>query len=391
LVFVVMLLMAGAVRPVFAIEGGRDDGKAVQSSLGVRNDFDSNIYKTTANEVESWIGIVSPAIRFSTHPERYKLLYKGEYGRFFEQSDDNYDDHAVSGVAQFWLGSHARGDFTVATKKAHERRGSGRTEGFDPASPSFPAEPDEFDLNEWEGNIRYGVDGNRGRLRFGIGGSQRDYTNNRERNRFFDYGTQLGSVGLSLLFSKRTAVVIDAVFTDISYQSDRPGEASLDGDDRRYLIGLTWVATTKVVGSIRGGIQERRFDDPARTKTSNPSWDVNLRWSPREYSNFDFVTSRLNEETTGSGEFIDTTAYSVTWNHRLSSSLESTISLALRDIKYVGSDQDEDLREFKLGLRYSQGRLLKWTTGYTRQSRDSSISNFIYDSNIFSIGVGVSI
>ena len=60
--------------------------EAFQPSLGIRFDFDSNIYDTSADEIESWIGIVTPAILFSTAPaqQRYSLLYQGEYGHFFD-------------------------------------------------------------------------------------------------------------------------------------------------------------------------------------------------------------------------------------------------------------------------------------------------------------------
>ena len=226
-------------------------------------------------------------------------------------------------------------------------------------------------------------------MRFGFGGSQLDYTNNRERTRFFDYETLSGSAGLSLFFHQRTAVVLDAVFTDIIYESERPGEASRESEDWRFLLGLTWEATAKTAGSIRFGIQRRQFDDAARAKTSNPSWEVDVRWSPREYSHFDFATSRRNEETFGEGAFIDISAYKVAWTHEWSQGWESIISWARSDSEFVGSPRDQDLNELSLGLRYRQGRLLTWEASYARRSRDSSLSNLVYDGDMFSIGVNI--
>ena len=388
LTFAVILLLPGAV---LAAERIPDDGKAIQPNLGIRFDFDSNIYSTSVDEIESWISIITPAILFSTAPaqQRYSLLYEGEYGRVFADSADDYADHVLTGVAQFQLSSRGQVDFAAATEKGHWGRGSYQTDGLDPTSPSFPAGPDKFDRHKWGGKIRYGAEGNRGRLRFGFGGSQLDYTNNRERTQFLDYETLSGSAGLSLLFHQRTAVVFDAVFTDIRYENERPGEVSRESEDWRLLLGLTWEATAKTSGSIRFGLQRRRFDDPSLGKTSNPSWDVNVRWSPREYSHFDFATSRRNEETFAEGAFIDVSAYKVAWTHEWNRGWESIIKLTRNDSQFVGSPRDQDFTESSLGLRYRQGRLLTWEAGYARRSRDSSLSELVYDGDMFSIGVNI--
>ena len=379
------------VRPVLAAEPIPDEERAFLPSVGVRFVFDSNTYDSSTNPIESWIGVVSPAILFSTSPgpQRYELLYKGEYGHFFEDSADNYADHVLGGLAKFQLSSRAQLDLAAATEKQHRDRGSYQTEGIDSTSPFFPSEPDEFDRNKWGGKFRFGAEGNRGRLRFGFGGSQLDYTNNRERTQFLDYETLSASAGLSLFFHQRTAVVLDAVFTDIIYESERPGEASRESADWRFLLGLTWEATAKTTGSIRLGMQRRQFDDAARAQTSNPSWEVDVRWSPREYSHFDFATSRRNEETFGEGAFIDISAYKVAWTHEWRQGWESIISWARSDIEFVGSQRDQDLNELSLGLRYRQGRVLTWEAGYARRSRDSSLTNLVYDGDMFSIGVNV--
>jgi hypothetical protein len=388
---IVVSLLAGAIGPVVASERSRDEGGTLEYGAGVRIDYDSNIYDISGHEVESWIGVVMPVVHFSTAPERYSLAYKGEYGHFFEHSADNYDDHVFRGVTQFDIGSRGKAGFIVVGEKGHEGRGRGRTDGVDPSSLAFPDEPDEFYRNKWRGNFRYGAQDSLASLRFGFGGEQIDHTNNRERTQFYDYDTQTASVGLSLLFNWRTAIVLDAVFTDTRYETTRPGQPGIDSEDWRYLIGLTWAATSKTVGSVRYGIQQRRFDDPALAKISNPSWAVDLRWSPREYSHVDFVTSRLNEETTREGEFIDTIAYKVAWTHQWNHHWKSIVGWTRRDEKYVGAQRDQTTREFNLGLIYPQGRLLTWKVSYTGRSRDSNLRNLVYDGDLFSIGVNLSI
>lgn len=382
-----MLSTVWTFHPVLADEA--DIEPAIQPSLGLRMIYDSNIYDSNMTEVESWIGVITPAILITSSPDsrRFTLRYDGAYGFYSADSADNYADHSLGGAAQFDVGSRSRLDLVAATEKQHQDRGSAQTEGLDPSSPAFPSGPDEFDQHRWSGNLRYGAEGNRGRLRIGVGGMQRDYTNNLERTRFLDYQTVFGSAGMSIYSSQRAAIVFDALFTDIRYETPRPGEPSLDSDDWRFLLGITWQATAKTEGSVRVGLQERRFEDPTRGRSSNPSWEINVRWLPLEHSYFDFATSRMNEETFAEGFFIDTRNYKVAWTHEWAWRWESTISLTRNDADFVGALRNDDFREVSLDLRYPQSRLVTWQVGFARRSRDSSLGDFVFDGNMFTIGV----
>ncbi|MBT8422083.1 MAG: outer membrane beta-barrel protein, partial [Gammaproteobacteria bacterium] len=349
------------------------------------------IYNTGENAVESGIAIVTPLILFSTAPtqRRYVLLYAGEYGSFTEDSADNYDDHLLSGAALLQFGSRGQLDVIAMAEKGHRRRGTYQTSGLNPSSPFWPSEPDTFDRYDWAGQFHYGAEGNRGRLRFGLGGTQFESTNNRERTRFLDYDTQFVSTGLSLLFHQRTAVVLDAWFTDVRYEEVPPDGAKRDSEDWRFLLGLSWEATAKTEGSVRLGMERRHFDDPARASASNPSWEVDVRWSPRDYSHFHFLAWRRNEETFAGGDFIDTSVYRVAWTHEWRPGWGSIISWDQTDADFVGSARDQESTVYYLGMRYSQGRLLTWDVGFARRNRDSSLSPLVYDANMFTIGLNI--
>lgn len=387
----ILLPLAASIPAALAAETVPDEDRAVQPSLGVRFLFDSNTYDTASNAIDSWIGVIKPSILLTTAPaqQRYALLYQGEYGYYFEDSADNYADHVLGGAARYQLSARAKVEVTASTARGHWDRGSNQTDGLEPLSASFPSEPDVFKRNEWAGNFQYGADGNRGRLRFSVGETQLDYTNNLERTRFYDYDSRSASTGLSLLFHQRTAVVFDVLFSDFRYERLRPGEASRDSQDWRYLVGLTWEATAKTEGSIRLGMQHRRFDDPARASTSHPSWEVDVRWSPREYSHIGFETSRANEESFAEGGFVDISAYKVSWSHEWPRGWGSIISWAQNERDFVGSTRNQDFSETYLGLRYRQGRLLTWEAGFARRSRDGSFENLVYKGNMFSIGVNI--
>ncbi|MFK8030324.1 MAG: outer membrane beta-barrel protein [Gammaproteobacteria bacterium] len=374
--------------PALAIDLDDEDLQAIQPSIGLQAVYDSNIFDSSSDEIDSLITIVAPTLLLSTAPapRRFALLYTGEYGYYLSSSDDNYDDHLLSGLGTLTMGSRGRLDLTASTQKAHRDRGSNQTDGFGPGSLLFPDEPDQFDRSTWSTKFRYGADGNRGRLNFGIGGTQLDYTNNKARTRFFDFETLSGSAGLSLRFHQRTSVVFTAAYTNINYENARQGAAIRDGHDWRYLLGLTWEATSKTSGSVRLGIQQRSFDDPSRDDTSNPSWEVDVRWSPRDYSHVDFVASRVNQETFGEGAFIDSRLLKVSWTHEWNRGWESVVSFNARRLEFVDSARDQDSHELYIGLRLPQTRLLTWETGYRYRTRDSSVDRYVFTGNMFSIG-----
>ncbi len=368
-----------------------DADQPIVAGLGIRLDADSDIYDIGENRVASEIGVVTPLILLSTAPaqQRYLLLYAGEYGRFTEDSADNYDDHLLSGATLFQFGSRGQLDLIALAEKGHRRRGTFQTSGLNPSSPLWPAEPDTFDRYDWAGQFHYGAEGNRGRLRFGLGGTQFESTNNRERTRFLDYDTQFVSAGMSVRFYQRTAVSLDAWFTDVSYDTVPPDGAKRDSEDWRYLLGLSWEATAKTEGTLRAGLEKRRFDDPARASATNPSWEVDVRWLPREYSRFRIAARRRNEETFAGGDFIDTSLYRVDWEHEWRPGWGSIIRWDKTDLDFVGSARDQESTVFYVGARYSQSRLLTWDAGFSRRSRDSTFSSLVFDANMFTIGLKI--
>lgn len=368
-----------------------EEDRPAVAGLGVGFLYDSNTYDTNLGGNNSWISILAPTILLKSPPssKRYALVYSGEYGHFFADSADDYDDHVLVGAAKYQFGSRGQLDLAAAFEQGHRDRGSGQTDGLDPTSPLFPTEPDIFHQRILSGKFHYGAEGNRGRLNFGFGASDFSFTNNPSRTQFLEFDTKFASGGMSLLLRQKTSLVFDAVFTDIRYGNAQPVGARRDSTDWRYLLGVTWLATTKTEGSVRFGIQQRRFTDADVPKSSNPSWAVDVRWSPREFSYVDLITSRANEETDREGAFIDRKLYKVAWTHTWGAGWQSVTSWERRDSDFVDSARVDEWEELYIGLRFPQGRLLIWDIGYAWRSRDSTLERLVFDGNLFSIGVNI--
>ncbi|MFK8015909.1 MAG: outer membrane beta-barrel protein, partial [Gammaproteobacteria bacterium] len=386
-----LFLLFTFARQALGVELGPDTefdaatAEAFAVNLGASIAHDSNIFDTRVNEFESAIGTLRPSMLLATAPStrRFALLYEGEYAHFFNDSSNDYDDHSLSGVARLKFGSRGRLDLAAATAQGHRGRGNDQTGGLDPTSPLFPAQPDQFDHHKWRARFRYGADGNRGRLRFEAGGDQREHTNNFTRTRPFDYDTVFASAGLSLQFHQRTAVVFDAVLTDIGFDTLAPNGASRDGRDWRFLVGLTWAATAKTVGSVRVGVQERRFDNSAAPDATNPSWEIDVRWSPREDSFVDFQTARINQETFDEGTFIDNIESRIAWTHTWRRDWQSVLRWSLSQMDFINGERNQDLTRLYVGVRKPQGRLLTWEAGYEWRSSDSDLDRSAFEGNMF--------
>ncbi len=381
-------LVAGWLSAAPALAQQSDDEGGLQANVGLHFDYDTNIFDSGDDDFESWITRLSPDFLLSSTPgkRQFSAQYVGDYGKYSKSPDDDYEDHLLTGSGLFQTGSRGLLDVSAAFEQGHDRRGAGSTQGFPPDSPLFPSEPDEFERIGWAVEYTHGRKDARGRLEFSVGENALEYSNNRDRTQFFDRDDKFASARLTIGLQERSSFVVEARYTNTDYDVDRPG-GSLTGDNWRALVGFTWEATAKTEGSIRVGAQQRSFDDPARETTDTTSWDVAFRWSPREYSHFDFVTTRENEETIGGGNFIDRSSYGVSWTHEWAIGLESVLSWDRREDDFVGTNREEDKSETYFGLRLPQGERVLWEAGVSHRDRNSTIATLEFEGMLYTIGV----
>jgi hypothetical protein len=384
----VIALVAAWLSVVPALAQQRDGEGGLQADVGVYFDLNDNIFNSSDQEFESWIARISPDLLLRSAPgkRQFSLQYVGDYGKFFDSPDDDYQDHSLTGRGVLQLGSRGELDVSAVFTDDHDARGNGSTQGVPPDSPLFPDKPDNFERIDWTAEYTHGARGARGRLNFGLGESALEYGNNRIRTQFFDRKDSYAFVGLEIGARERTAFVMEARYTNTDYDVDRP-DGSLNGDGWRGLVGFTWEATAKTEGSVRIGSQRRSFDDPVRESQKTASWDVAVRWSPLEYSYIDFVTARKNQETIGGGNIIDRSSYGVSWTHEWAIGLESVLSWDRREDDFVGTIRQQDVSDIYFGLRLPQGERVLWEAGVSNRDRNSTLPELVFDGMLYTIGV----
>ncbi|MDH3692469.1 MAG: outer membrane beta-barrel protein, partial [Gammaproteobacteria bacterium] len=336
--------------------------------------------------------MISPGLTIAAQPsgQRYALSYKGDIARYAVGSTDNYDDHFFNADAYLPVG--ARGELEVkgSFEDAHDDRGSNLTDGFDPASNNPPI-PHEHQQGTILGTFSYGISA-KGRIVVEAGVSDLEYTNDQNRTRFFDRKDRYGGAGFHYAVMPKTTLIVDARLSTFDYENNRLSESSLDSEESRYQLGVQWDATAQITGTAKIGYTKKNFDAADRGEFSNTSWGINLRWSPRTYSHFDFETARHPSESNGGGNFIDNTSYSFSWEHEWRDRLRSRVVARYLDQDYLGSttNRNQQQPQYIFSINYKMRNWLEWNASAELNSRDSNFDQLVFDGNIFRIGAVIS-
>ena len=368
-----------------------ENASGFEGTLGVEMRYDDNIFRSASGEQTSLISLLSPGLlaRFSPSTHRFELEYSGELAAYSQSSADDYDDHEFRAGAYLELGRRSFVDLIAVREDAHENRGIGLSEGFIPGSGMLPDEPDEYASTTYLGRFTYGAPGTRGRLIFELGGNEFNYTNHRDRTSFFDRDSRYGGGTLYMRIMPNTSLLLDLRATEIEYSDNRAFQPSLDSNEYRYLLGATWDITGKTIGTVKVGYVEKSYADDARGRFSGPSWDVDIRWSPRSYSHFDFSTSRYPSEVNSvTGDLIDNTTYGVVWSHEWSERVTTRLASAYADQDFRGSvgARTQEFSAYGMTVAYEMRRWLIWEFGVNLNSRDSNIDQFDFDGTIVRLG-----
>jgi len=364
-----------------------EDGSWLEPEIGIELRHDDNIYRSATDEQTSLITVLSPALLASFAPSKHtiELEYDGEFGSYAESSPDDYDDHEFRAGAYLALGQRSLLDFIGSYEDSHQNRGTGLSEGCGPDCDQLLDEPDEYERAQFLGRFTYGATGTRGRLVFEAGLRELEYTNHRDRTRFFDRDDKYGGAIFYYRIMPNTSLLLDLRATEFEYPHDRVLQPSLDSTEYRYLLGATWAVTGKTTGTVKVGYVEKRYTDDTRPGFSGPSWEVDIRWSPRSYSHFDLSTRRYPSEITSlTGDVIDNTTYSVAWSHDWSERVMTRLGTSFWDQEFRGSAQGrlQELNEYGVTLAYEMRRWLTWEFGVAVSSRDSNIDRFDFDGTI---------
>ncbi len=386
MVFGAGCLAIGAAQALDQQAGGIPVGPLVAyPSVTVTLSHDDNQYNAANNEEGSWITVISPGVRFKGERGRYDFAveYGLDVGRYDNDSTDNYEDQRLAGEFNVGFSQRSRLNLNAEYLDTHDDRGTGRSEGA--GAPA--GDPDEWHSYGLGGLYSYGAKGAKGRLEVEAGFLSKEYDNNRAVTYTRDRdNADLGATFYYQIMPK-TALLFQAANTDIDYDQDAPGTASLDSDEWRYLVGATWEATFQTTGTVKVGRLRKDFNDGAREDFSGSSWELGMQWRPLSYSSVDIISSKKTGETDGSGDYILTKDLSVSWTHGWFKRFSTTANIYGSEASYGASAREDDTLSYGLSADYQMRRWLSFGASYTRTEKDSNTNTFDYDKNIFLLSV----
>ncbi len=369
-------------------------GFSLESSLGVQALNDSNIFQSSTDVQSSQIWTLSPRLllRFEPARSRLEFRYKGDYGWYDKSSHDDYADHSLQAGAYLRMGERSGLDLVTSYDEAHENRGTGLSLGLDPASGTFPQDPDRYTTGQFLGRYTYGVSHTRAFVSLEASTERFAYQNNLAFTRPFDRDESYGQATFGVRVRPKTSVELSVQALDITYGHSRASGLNLNSREYRYLLGVVWEATGATTGSVRVGGVTKKFDDPALPDYSAPNWEVAIRWSPRTYSHFTLSTKRyLAEPVDLSGDATDSAVYSLSWTHGWSSRLESKLALSRLywTYRFVTGERKDRSPLYSLALAYKMRWWLRWEAGVDFNARDSPLASYNYKENIARLGARI--
>ena len=329
--------------------------------------YNSNLNGVRDNPISSSLAVVAARVlgEMKYRAGTLGLSYAGNYGRYFESSVDNFNDHELVARLRNQFTARADLDGAVYWMSKQDPRGL--------QTRPFSDSPDKWRSFGGYLTAGYGAQSAQGRFEVDLGFSNKEYTNNRE----FTQQLDVASVNLAGRFlyrvAPRTRVLVELRDTEYNYLWS---QSRLDNSEQRILMGATWDATAALSGTVKAGWMFKDFKDPTQKDFSGLSLEANGRWAPYTYSFYDLAARYGAMDTSGSGTYTVDTGLAAAWTHKWQSFFQTRATLAYLHQDYRGIDRIDNILSVSFGAYYD---LRSWLRAgvdasyLTRSSTDPSV------------------
>jgi len=374
-------LLASAIlaSPAFALEPAPAKVGPLQviPQVNLQVGHDDNIYSTDSNEVDSIITVVNPSVQAILEKglDVYSLNYAIKHGSYEHDSADNYTDHDLSAQAYLDFNIRNRLELLARYLKTHEDRGTGLNQGSNATANDAPV---EYDVTTLSAKYSFGAQDAKGRIEVAAELNDREYSNFRSQTAVKDRENSKVTGTFYYRVMPKTSLLFEVEHEDIDYDLS---SVTLDSTETEYLFGATWEATAKTTGIFKVGYAEKDFDSASREDDDGISWELAVNWAPKTYSIVSFVTSKEEEETDGTGNYIDTTSWNLGWEHDWGNRIISRVGYGQSDSDYVSSSRSDESENYGVGVTYQLQRWLDLGLDYSYTDRASNQSGLDYEKN----------
>jgi hypothetical protein len=360
-------------------DGININGLQINPSVTVTGQHDDNITRSETGQVSSWVAVVSPALDITAGSDinNFTVHYDLERGDYFSSKNDSYTNHFAEVVSHNEFSSRSVLDTAVSYTKATDARGStftGIITGF-------------RTRDKWHQTaaiIQYGYGGDSATGRLVIDGSfvSKRYDNHRRLTAGRDLNIGAGGAIFYYRIGSKTSALLEGRYTNYNY---RLATSLLDSYELTAYTGLTWEATAKTTGTVKIGVQRKKFRLGTRSANTYPSWDVAIDWSPLTYSTWSLSSGFAAKETDGTGAYTKTNDVNLAWSHEWSTRLSHEASFGYRHDNFVGTVRRDNYYLASISLNYELRSWLDIGAGYNYSKRSSNAAIASYKENVYSV------
>lgn len=345
--------------------------------------YDDNFYRQSGNTSEFHIQTLGWQLDgdIQDGPHEYRAQYHGKAGFIDSSSNDNYVDHVARLQGHWHPLTRHQFELQGGYEELHDRRG---TEYFQGQQAQLIDEPARYRRESALARYIYGADQAPGQLQFELNATNKTYLNFRDLTAASDQLMVEGTTTFLWRIAGSLRGLLEAAYGDVNYQNDPASvdgiEDRLDSQTSEYLTGLTWDITGQTRGTVKVGYGTKDFADEDRKDYSGNRWSGEIEWWPRSYSRFSLLTGHRAEETTSTGDFVDTYDWRVDWRHEWSNRVQSSLGVLYRDEIYEAdsSGREDDTTQYRAAIDYVMRRWLAIGIFYSHEKRESNIAEYTF-------------
>jgi hypothetical protein len=358
----------------------------IRPALGVRVEYDDNIFRTPDNEEGDFVTRVAPTFDIQVGADGgvsgVDFQYRPTFGAFQDNSDESIVNHDLQATYQYRAG---RFDARVLAgfRSQNEARGTGVSNALSDSTTIVFDEPTRFHeetLGFTLGNIGRGA-----RTRLGIGYLESDveYQNFRDITRARDHERRTWTADAGYRIGGATYANIRATIAEVDFEVTPAGLPNLDSDETRIDVGFVWESTGITSSRATIGWLEKDFDDNTVDTQDEFVWDIGFIWRPLDYVTLDVSTDRRFYETNREGTAVSSQAYNLGYRVDLNDRVATTFGVEFAVDEYQDDRREDDVARASVLVEYQFRRWLNLGGGMEYESRDSNQFGADFERNVF--------
>jgi hypothetical protein len=357
------------------------------AKIDSRLTYDDNILRTADDFKKNDANlVVAPELTLAgiAGKQRFSAEYKGEYAKYSDFNDVDYDDHDIRLRADFDHSNNLTSRFDLQYRDKHEKFGDVNTVFND------LTEFNHYSESQIYGRVSYGRQDSFGQLILGLSRSDRDYDNNDQEFRSFE--RDLASLAFYYRIAPRTRLLAEVIYQDYEFNPET-GFTDLDNEYTVYQAGIEWALTNQLEGTVKIGYQDRNYKLDRLRDIDGLAYEANVDYTPNTFTKVNLTARResIDSSLETAGGFLRT-SYGLSIKHGLTEllSVESELGYAKDELVFSSNRQDSRYLA-KLGFDYA---VLNWVNigiNYSYDERSSTLDAADFKSNSINLTLKVAL